>query len=130
MEYSTQQKGAVAELMVTTRALSKGFRISKPVHDCRYDLVLDDGKTLSRVQVKWCSRADKTGALRVHLKKPHHKTYTASEADLIIVYVWDVGDYFVFTPEQFAGKQCLQLRMTPPRNNQTKGILLAADCRW
>lgn len=53
---TSAQKGELALLKVLVRANELGWVASRPTRDCRYDLVLDDGKQLHRVQVKYCNR--------------------------------------------------------------------------
>src|SRR5207302_10256401 len=54
--YSTAQKVELALLRVLQRSVEKGWIASRPTRDCRYDLVLDDGERLLRVQVKYAGR--------------------------------------------------------------------------
>jgi len=56
MELSSSQKGGLAELKVAAEAADLGFGILRPATEgLRYDLVLDVGGTLLRVQVKWAT---------------------------------------------------------------------------
>ena len=43
-------------LRALQRSVEKGWLASRPTRDCRYDLVLDDGERLYRVQVKYAGR--------------------------------------------------------------------------
>jgi len=55
--YSTAQKGEIAMLRVLQRAVERGWLATRPTRDYRYDLVLDDGERVYRVQVKYAARA-------------------------------------------------------------------------
>jgi hypothetical protein len=50
---NTKRVGDIAELAVMSALLRRGFRVAIPFgEDNRYDLIIDDGVALSRVQVK------------------------------------------------------------------------------
>jgi hypothetical protein len=53
---TTNQKGAIAETAVAHEAVKLGIGVLKPLGDMRYDLVLDTGHDLLRVQCKWATR--------------------------------------------------------------------------
>jgi hypothetical protein len=51
------QKGSIAETAIIHEATKLGIGVLKPINDdLRYDLVLDDGEQLLRVQCKWAVR--------------------------------------------------------------------------
>lgn len=62
-------KGQLAVSKAQVRAIELGYYVSVPLMDYRYDLVLDDGKKLWRVQVKYANRISThtTGSVVVNL---------------------------------------------------------------
>lgn len=53
MEYTTNQKGLITELEVALYLIKSGYAVSQPLNaDSKYDLILDTGKQLLRIQVK------------------------------------------------------------------------------
>ena len=53
MEYTTNQKGLITEIEVALYLIKLGYNVSQPLNaDSRYDLILDTGKQLLRLQVK------------------------------------------------------------------------------
>ena len=45
------KKGIIAQLKAELRANELGFIVSKPTtENCRYDMIIDDGKKLNRIQ--------------------------------------------------------------------------------
>jgi hypothetical protein len=62
-------KGQLATTKAQLRALELGYIPSIPNMDCRYDIIIDDGKKLWRVQVKYANRvpANSQGAVIVKL---------------------------------------------------------------
>ncbi len=56
MTLTTDHKGAIAESAVVHAAVKIGLGVSIPLAPQRYDLVLDVGSRLLRVQCKWAAR--------------------------------------------------------------------------
>jgi hypothetical protein len=136
---ATNRLGEIAVTKVLLRALEKGVVILKPTIECRYDLVIDDGLKLYRAQVKYAGGAcpkQCQGAVTVGLSKWRNGGrsvtlyYTASEIDVILVYVRAIDKILWFGPEVFEGRTKLHIRLEPSRNNQRKGCLMAADYIW
>ncbi|HJT77055.1 MAG TPA: group I intron-associated PD-(D/E)XK endonuclease [Gemmataceae bacterium] len=130
--------GEIAIAKVVLRALVKGVSISRPLVECRYDLIVDDGK-LHRVQVKYTDRKppkQASGVIPVGLKKwrtdgrPPIPYYTAEEIDAVLVYLRVTDQLLWFGPEVFEGRSALFIRVEPARNGQQKGCLMAADYVW
>jgi hypothetical protein len=136
---STNRLGQLAILKVEERAIQLGLIVSKPTIECRYDLILDDGQRLYRVQVKyaggqpWKGRA---GVLCVGLQKWRGSArkrlppYATSEIDALLVYLKSLDRILWIGPELFAGRRELQIRTAPAKNNQRKGCLFAEDYFW
>lgn len=135
---ATNRLGEYAIAKVVMRAIEKGVVVFKPIIECRVDLVLDDGFKLYRAQVKYAGRtATKSqGAVPLPLSKWRNggrsitPYYTATEIDVLLVYVRKIDRILWFGPEIFDGRKNLQIRITPTRNNQRIGCLMAADYVW
>jgi hypothetical protein len=111
-----------------------GYAILVPFgENTRYDLVVDDGTTLRRVQCK-------TGRLRggaVRFKAcsqySHHRKPKVVRRD----YLGEIDDFAVYCPDtmgvylipigDIAVRHKGALRVDPPRNGQKRRIRLAAD---
>ncbi len=136
---ATNLLGEYAIHKVLLRAIEKGVVVFKPIIECRVDLVLDDGFKLYRTQVKYTNRASpkqSRGVVPVGLSKWRNggrsisPCYTASEIDLLLVYVRKIDKILWLGPEVFDGRSTLFIRITPARNNQQKGCLMATDYIW
>lgn len=132
--FSTHQKGEIGKLKVQTRATELGYTVSIPAVESRYDLVLDDGKQLLRVQVKYSDEVI-GGAVAVGLKTEcrnsgYRRNYEAGEIDVVIAYLPATGKCYWLTPKEFAGVGSVALRLEPAKNNQKKGVRLAKDFEW
>jgi hypothetical protein len=126
-------KGAIAETAITAEAVKLGFVVLRPiVEGRRYDIVIDTGPCLLRVQCKWAPRKGEVIAvnLQTHRCTPHgyvRSTYTAAEVDGIGVYCQELRRCFYLPIEKVAGRRCLHLRLQPAANNQELAINWAAD---
>ena len=122
----TKSVGDLSEAVLIAVLIQSGYEVLLPFgEDHRYDLVIDDGRTLARVQVK-------TGRLRkgailfntysshAHRGGPSSRPY-AGEIDYFGVYCADVDSAFLIP----VGETSLlsgTLRVVPPRNGQTKRV--------
>jgi hypothetical protein len=136
---ATNLLGGIAVARVVLRAMEKGWAIFEPMVECRYDLILDDGLKLYRVQVKYAGGKpprQASGVIPVSLKKwrPGGRRspdcYRASEIDALVVYVRKIDQLLWFGPEIFEGRRRLFIRVESSRNGQQKGCLMAADYFW
>ncbi|MBP9669908.1 hypothetical protein KBD75_00740 [Candidatus Woesebacteria bacterium] len=130
-------KGQIATTKAQLRALELGYKISIPIMDYRYDLVLDDGHKLWRVQVKYANGvpANSQGAVVVKLayetrQRRHVYTYHEDEVDALVVYIPKTDQLCWFPCHAFVGKKVLCVRLEPPLNGQKTRIFLASDYLW
>ena len=66
------RKGAAAEARVAAEALKLGFDVYRPVAEGgRYDLIVDVGHRLVRVQCKWAAREGAVIKVRIKHMPPH-----------------------------------------------------------
>jgi hypothetical protein len=136
---NTNQKGEFAQLKVQLRAAEKDVIVSRPTRaDVRYDLVLDEGGELSRMQVKYADAksSHSTGVVLVRLDRRktnasrEPRCYSSEEIDGVLAYLPSVDRVVRLGIEQFDGKWSVHVRLKPPLNNQKKGIILAEDYYW
>lgn len=132
---NTQQRGHVAQLKVEQRALEKGCLVSRPTHDCRYDLVLDEGGKLYRVQIKYANgfSANASGSVVIDLRKPHKNKvliYSRDQIDLMLVYIPAIDKIVRLLPEHFHNRPQFTIRIAPTANNQASKINFAQDFLW
>ena len=63
---NTIARGSEAELMVSLVAVQQGFNVSIPLnHHSEYDMILDSGKKLHRIQVKRAFETNSHGYKRL-----------------------------------------------------------------
>lgn len=141
---NTNTKGEIAKLKVELRAAEKGWISSRTIEGARYDLVLDDGSKLFKVQVKWTSvvSAHSSGAVQVSLRQNNGddrnliyrrrktRTYNRDEVDAVVVYISQIDKLCWFDPEVFENKDVLNIRYEPTKNGQIKNVMFAENYFW
>jgi PD-(D/E)XK endonuclease len=127
----TKAIGDMSELEAARALARAGYLVSKPLGDShRYDLIIDDGTVLSRVQVK-------TGRLRKgaiifacfsshsHRGGPSCRPYRG-EIEFFAVYCPETDKVYLL-PESDACLSKAHLRVAPPRNSQRKIVRWASQ---
>ena len=111
-----------------------GYAISVPFgENTRYDLVIDDGKSLLRVQCK-------TGRLRKgsivfatcstyghHQRPAESRRSYAGQIDLFGVYCPETQGVYLMPVSEVSTRSNAALRVAPSLNNQRKRIRLASE---
>lgn len=113
---NTKQVGDTSESLVLAELTRRGYQVSVPFGDNdRYDLVVDDGDALYRVQVKTGWREDgcvrfKTGSRTTTDGRPTVEDYTADEVDAFAVRCRE-SDRLFWVPFEDAGRKSTYLRV-------------------
>jgi hypothetical protein len=121
-------------LAVMLALIDAGLEVSVPfAENCRYDLVIDRGTRLTRVQCK-------TGRLREgvvrfstastygHLPSPREtRRDYLGEIDEFAVYCPDTAGVYLIPIADVATRTGAYLRVDPPRNGQNKHVRYARD---
>ena len=136
MQATTNMKGQLAVSKAELRAFELGYIPSRPLYDCRYDLIIDKNGKLLRLQVKYADGkpSNSSGSIIVKLEYQDRKkriyTYDNSEIDGLVVYIPRL-DRLCFLPKSiFLHKRKLSIRITKSKNNQKKKIIAANDYYW
>jgi PD-(D/E)XK endonuclease len=132
-EWSTSQKGAIAETEIAVAATRLRLPVLRPVADGgRYVLVIDLGTRLLRVQCKWASRIDEILNVRCatsrHTPRGYIKTtYSSDQVDAIAAYSSDTDRCYLIPINKVEGMAAVSLRLAPTRNNQAVNVRWACD---
>jgi len=136
VKITTNVKGQLAVSKAELRAFELVYIPSRPLFDSRYDLIIDDFKTLMRVQIKYADGkpSHSQGAVVVKLDYENRQnkfhTYRKHEVDTLIVYIPKIDRLCFFPPKIFLGKRRLNVRLQKTKTNQTKRIIYAKDYFW
>ena len=129
-----KSKGDRTTLAVMIALREEGYAISIPFgENTRYDLLIDDGKAIARVQCK-------TGRLRagavlfaVCSCYGHHRNPSQvrrdyhGEVDYFAVFCQETEGVYLVPIGEISTRVVGTLRVEPPRNNQVKHVRWAAD---
>ena len=130
---TTDQKGAIAETAIAHAATKLGIDVYTPIAEGgRYDLILDLGCQLLRVQCKWASR--RGGTLVVSCESSRRtaegfirRCYTTDEVDAIAAYSLEFDRCFLIPIARIANRPAIALRVLPCRTNQRRRVNWADD---
>jgi hypothetical protein len=130
--FTTDQKGAIAEAAIAVAAVKLGIGVYRPAVPGRCDLVFDIAGDLLRIQCKWAARYGPVVIPRCYSSRRtrdgfRKRSYTAEEVDAIVAYCPDLDRCFFLPPSLFANQPYVQLRLSPTRNNQRRGVNWAAE---
>jgi hypothetical protein len=132
-ELSPTHKGAAAEAAIAAAAIRLGLVVLRPLCEgSRYDLVIDVGGLLLRVQCKWAPRRGSVLCVRCitsrHTPRGYlRSTYSPDEVDAIAAYAAETGACYLIPIEQVDGHATVSLRLAPTANNQELNVRWARD---
>jgi PD-(D/E)XK endonuclease len=130
---TTDQKGAIAEAAIALAAMKLGVDVYRPLGEGgRYDLILDLGSQLLRVQCKCAARVEQVLVVRCYTFRRTRtgwkkSTYSADEVDVIAAYSIELDRCFLISIALVEERPTIQLRIAPALNNQRRRINWADD---
>ena len=105
-----KQRGEMAEAAFLAKAAGLGFAVAKPWGESsRYDLIVDNGVRLLRVQVKSAHRAGEYGGYTFHAHGNTSQVYRSTEIDLLVAYVVPLEAWYLFPVEEFRKYKSMKL---------------------
>jgi hypothetical protein len=128
----TKSIGDISELRVASALAELGYAVSKPLgENQRYDLIVDDGERLQRVQVK--TGRIRNGVIIFNCCSTHGhrrnslqtRPYTG-QIELLAVYCPENQKVYLLREADLTRSK-IQLRLIPTRNNMVKTIRWARD---
>ncbi len=125
----TNYKGNVAQAQILSKLVSLGRSVLVPFSDKeRYDLAVDDGGKLVRIQVK--SGRLRNGVIIFNTCSQHRVTwarnyYSEAEIDYYGVYCPDLDSCYLVPVSEMRSEG--RLRVDAPSYNRTKDVHLAKD---
>ena len=130
---TSNQKGAIAEQAIALAAAKLDLPVARPNLDARYDLILDLGSRLLRVQCKWGTldgpviRTPIGGCWHSPTRGYVRTSYSAEEVDAIGIYCAGLDHCYLVPVEIVEGRSNLHLRLEPAANGQRACLHWAAD---
>jgi PD-(D/E)XK endonuclease len=132
-DLSPTRKGAAAEAAIAAAAIRLGLVVLRPLCEgSRYDLVIDVGGRLVRVQCKWASTHGSVLGVRCitsrHTPRGYlRSTYSADEIDAVAAYAPDTCACYLIPIAEIDGHTTVSLRLGPTANNQALNVRWAQD---
>lgn len=121
-------KGSIAEMMVASKLMTKGWNILFPFgENSRYDLVAEKNGKFVKVQVKYVTPVK--GVLSIGCKSSNNWSvdkYTPEQVDFIATYD-STSSKVYFVPSSSFNSSAIKLRIAPTRNKQKVNIKYAKD---
>lgn len=130
MTVTPSETGEKAEAAILADCVKAGYRVLIPFGgSCRYDLVLDGPQGFQTVQVK--HGVYRNGRVSFRPCSSRGKGLdkvirTYEDVDLFGVHCLELNRSYL-VPTSQVGKSVAFLRVTPPKNGQTKGINWAKE---
>lgn len=111
---TTQRKGDIATARAVATFTAMGYDVSIPLTEsAAYDLVVDDGERLARVQCKFTADPRRQVDLRrIHSNANGYVVKRAAEASYDWLYVFDGDGAQYLIKECLAGRRSITLRDT------------------
>jgi hypothetical protein len=133
MNKNTKAKGDLAEAAILKQFLIKNYKVLKPFGDnYQYDLVVDDGKGFKKIQCKCTVYNKNQGVLYCLLtrkeyinKKYINVLYKKEDVDYFALYCNELDKTYLIPYKENLGS--ITLRIDPPKNNQSKGVVYAKE---
>ena len=131
---NSKTKGNLGEIAVAHEFIKWGCTVSFPFGDnARYDLIVDDGQNLKRVQIKYtdCKSENNSWACRCESSKNHTTNKRMDkyigDVDLMVFYIAELQTCIMFTMDEIGQRTTINVREEYPNNGQRKGIILIKD---
>lgn len=128
---NTLIKGRVTELKVITYFLEQGYVVSTPEVPCQYDILLDIGKQVLKIQIKTSRLSPEqdyivfnTSSVTHNSKGYKQRSYSAEMVDYFCTFY---NNQCYLVPFENCGSKEKRLRIIPTKNGQVKGINFAKD---
>lgn len=131
-EHNPNHRGNVAELAIAKEAAGLGLSVLTPLTEHgRYDLAIEIGGKLMRVQCKWATYDGNVVTVRVDRCRTSRRgyvreTYRADEIDALAAYCEPLDRCYLLPVDVVAGRHMVCLRTSPAKNGQRAAINYAA----
>jgi hypothetical protein len=116
-----KERGEWAELYFMMMAAGLGMKVSKPFGDSgRYDVGVENGRRVLRVQVKSTVYKRRNGEYSLNVMGPQRKKYAPGTVDFFAVLLIPIDDWYVI-PFEVMGRTNSSLHFTPKGRRQKYG---------
>jgi len=104
-----KEQGEWAELCFMARAKALGMGVLKPFGDSRlYDVAVEDGSKIVRVQVK-CTMRRGRGGYRLTMWGPGHKRYLKGSIDFFAGFIVPTNEWYIIPQTPVRGRAAIYI---------------------
>lgn len=127
---NSKSKGNIGEIKVASEFIKWGCIVSFPFGDnARYDLIIDDGNSLKRVQVKYADSKENGSWRCTCVSSTNHTTNKnlhgyQNDVDIMAFYIAELDECIMFNISEIKNKTKIHVRNTLPKNNQSNVIYI------
>ena len=108
---NTKSVGELTEAKIIVKLLELGYVCSKPFGDnARYDLIVDDGLRLSRVQIKTGRVREGSVIFNVTSANRYTNKHYKGQIEAFVVFVPEINKYY-WIPIEDTGKSKMQFSL-------------------
>lgn len=126
---NSKTKGNLGEIKIASEFIKYGCMVSFPFGDnARYDLIVDDGNSLKKVQVKYANSKNANGAWRCMCTSSKNHTTNKKldkykdDVDIMAFYLPEIDTCLLFNIDEIGDKTAIYVRNEAPLNNQSNVI--------
>ena len=106
-----KERGEWAELCFMAKVAGMGMSVSKPLGDSRrYDVLVEAGGRIMRVQVKSTIYRRRQGEYSLNVMGPGRKRYKEGTVDIFAVYLIPENEWYIIPYRDLGRKLTLHLR--------------------
>ena len=128
---NSKSKGNLGEIKVASEFIKWGCTISFPFGDnARYDLIIDDGDKLKKVQIKYADcKSDNNSWRCMCVSSTNHTTNKKlygynNDVDIMAFYIAELDTCIMFNISEIKQKTCIYVRNTIPLNKQSNVVYI------
>jgi hypothetical protein len=129
---NSKSKGNLGEIKVASEFIKYGCMVSFPFGDnARYDLIVDDGSSLKKVQVKYANSKSKEKSWRCFcVSSKNHTTNKKlnkykDDVDIMAFYIPEIDKCIMFNIDEIGDKSTIYVRENIPLNNQSNVVYIS-----
>lgn len=125
-----KEKGEISEAKITAELIEEGYTVLQPFgENTRYDLVIDDGNSLKKIQCKSAWKFDedgksikfKTRSVRTNASGTTNDPYTKDEIDIFAVY-YSGRDEVYMVPVEETPSSSMTLRYSKSKHASSSNL--------
>lgn len=122
MDMNSTQMGELAETLFCYEAQKNRLKVSRPITTERYDVLVDNGEKIFKVQIKSCYRdMNHCDAYKIKIENGKRERYKKGEIDILACYVSNADCWYIMSLEELGDRGHITVRV---HNRKSKNFHL------